>query len=58
MPNELVVALVYSFNPAVAIGAGVMKLIKISDIWIHILAELAAGLLAGLTFKLLNPTDR
>jgi aquaporin Z len=47
-----------AFNPAVAIGAGVMKLLKISDIWIHIVAELAAGLLAGLTFKSLNPTDK
>ena len=47
-----------AFNPAVAIGAGVMKLLKISDIWIHIVAELAAGLVAGLTFKFLNPTDR
>ena len=47
-----------AFNPAVAIGAGVMKLLKISDIWIHILADLAAGLVAGVTFKFLNPTDR
>ena len=47
-----------AFNPAVAIGAAVMKLLKISDIWIHIVAELAAGLLAGLTFKFLNPTDK
>lgn len=47
-----------AFNPAVAIGASVMKLLKISDIWTHIVAEIAAGLLAGLTFKLLNPTDK
>ncbi len=47
-----------AFNPAVAIGAVVMKLLRISDIWIHIVAELAAGLLAGLTFKFLNPTDK
>ena len=47
-----------AFNPAVAVGAAVMKLLKISDIWIHIIAELAAGLLAALTFKLLNPTDK
>ena len=47
-----------AFNPAVAIGAAVMKLLKFSDIWIHVVAELAAGLLAGLTFKFLNPTDR
>jgi aquaporin Z len=47
-----------AFNPAVAIGAAVMKLLKISDIWIHVVAELAAGLVAGLTFKFLNPTDK
>jgi len=47
-----------AFNPAVATGAAVMKLLKISDIWIHIVAELAAGLIAGLTFKFLNPTDK
>jgi aquaporin Z len=47
-----------AFNPAVAVGAAVMKLLKISDIWIHIIAELAGGLLAALTFKLLNPTDK
>ena len=47
-----------AFNPAVAIGAAAMKLLHFSDIWIHVVAELAAGLLAGLTFKFLNPTDK
>jgi aquaporin Z len=47
-----------AFNPAVAIGAAMMKLLKISDIWIHVIAELAAGLVAGMTFKFLNPTDK
>jgi aquaporin Z len=47
-----------AFNPAVAISAAVMKLLNFSDIWIHIVAELAAGLVAGLTFKFLNPTDK
>ena len=47
-----------AFNPAVATGAAAMKLLRISDIWIHIVAELAAGLIAGLTFKFLNPTDK
>src|SRR6266576_4087729 len=46
-----------AFNPAVAIGAAVMKILYLRDIWIHIVAELAGGLLAGLTFKFLNPTD-
>src|SRR5213082_3769990 len=46
-----------AFNPAVAVGAAVMKLVNFSDIWIHIVAELAGGFLAGVTFKFLNPTD-
>jgi aquaporin Z len=47
-----------AFNPAVAIGAAVMKIVNFQDIWIHIMAELAGGLLAGVTFKFLNPTDK
>ena len=47
-----------AFNPAVAVGAAMMHLVKFSDIWIHIAADLAGGLAAGLTFKLLNPTDK
>jgi aquaporin Z len=47
-----------AFNPAVAIGAAVMKLVKFSDVWIHLVADLAGGLVAGLTFKVLNPEDK
>jgi aquaporin Z len=47
-----------AFNPAVAVGAAVMKLVSFSKIWIHVTANLAAGLVAGLTFKFLNPDDR
>ena len=47
-----------AFNPAVAVGAAVMKLVKFSDIWLHIAADLAGGLVAGLTFKFLNPEDK
>lgn len=47
-----------AFNPAVALGAGTMHLVKFSDIWIHLVGDLAGGLCAGLTFKLLNPEDR
>ena len=46
-----------AFNPAVAVGAAVMKLVKFSDVWIHIVADLAGGLVAGLAFKFLNPED-
>ena len=47
-----------AFNPAVAVGAAMMKLVKFADIWIHIVADLAGGLVAGLTFKFLNPEDK
>ena len=47
-----------AFNPAVAVGLAMMKLVNFSDIWIHVTAELAGGLVAGLTFKFLNPADK
>ena len=47
-----------AFNPAVALGLAVMKLVNFADIWIHIVAEFAAALGAAVTFKLLNPTDQ
>lgn len=47
-----------AFNPAVAVGAAVMKLLSFSQIWLHIVADLGGGLVAGLAFKLLNPNDK
>ena len=47
-----------AFNPAVAVGAGVMKLLKFSDLWIHLAADLAGGAAAGMAFKRINPDDR
>jgi aquaporin Z len=47
-----------AFNPAVAIGVACMKLVSFSQIWVHIVADLAGGLGAGLVFKLLNPDDK
>jgi aquaporin Z len=46
-----------AFNPAVAVGAGVMKLVKFSQIWIHIVADLVGGAVAAFTFKIVNPGD-
>jgi aquaporin Z len=46
-----------AFNPAVAVGIGVMKLVNLSQIWIHIVADLAGGAVAALTFKIVNPGD-
>jgi aquaporin Z len=47
-----------AFNPAVAVGVGVMKLVRFSQIWIHIVADLAGGAFAAFTFKALNPGDK
>ena len=46
-----------AFNPAVALGLAVMKLVKFSDIWIHFAADMAGRLVAALVFKFLNPDD-
>lgn len=47
-----------AFNPAVAVGAGALGLIHLPSIWIHIVADLAGGLVAGLMFNFLNPDDK
>lgn len=47
-----------AFNPAVAIGASVMGLIHMPSVWIHLVADLAGGFVAGLTFLFLNPDDK
>jgi len=47
-----------AFNPAVAVGLSLMKLVSLSQIWIHIVAELIAGATAALVFKITNPSDQ
>ncbi len=47
-----------AFNPAVALGVAVMKLVSFSQIWLHLVADLAGGLVAGLVFKFINPGDK
>ncbi len=46
-----------AFNPAVAVGVGLMHLLKFSNIWIHLSAEVFAAIVAGLAFKAINPND-
>ena len=46
-----------AFNPAVAIGATIMGLIKSSAVWVHLVADLVAGAAAAFAFKALNPND-
>ena len=47
-----------AFNPAVAIGAMIMGLIKPIQIWIHLLGDFAGGAAAAYVFKYLNPDDK
>jgi aquaporin Z len=46
------------FNPAVALGGATAGIFAGSTIWIYLLAELAAGALAGVAFRALNPGDK
>jgi aquaporin Z len=47
-----------AFNPAVAVGVVVMKLVNVTDVWIHLVADFAGGAVAALTFNFLNPDDK
>ena len=46
-----------AFNPAVAVGISIMGLSAWSNIWIYLLANFSAGVVAASLFKFLNPTD-
>lgn len=45
-------ALVWSFNPAVAVGISVMGLVSWASIWIYLVANLLGG--AAAIFKIAN----
>lgn len=47
-----------AFNPAVALGAGIMKLIPFGQIWIHLLGDFLGGAAAAAVFLYLNPDDK
>ena len=47
-----------AFNPAVAIGACLMKGFIWADLWIYLVGCLAGGVLAGLVFNMNNPDDK
>ena len=47
-----------AFNPAVAVGITLMKLVNATDIWIHLVADFAGGIAAALAFKALSAEDR
>jgi aquaporin Z len=47
-----------AFNPAVALGASVMGLFAWSNLWLYLVAEVIAGVIAGLAFRALEPADK
>jgi aquaporin Z len=47
-----------AFNPAVTLGAAVMGMFAWSTLWVYVLAQVVAGIAAGVTFLALNPDDK
>ena len=47
-----------AFNPAVALGAATAGAFAWTSIWVYLVVQFGAGILAGLTFRALNPTDK
>jgi aquaporin Z len=47
-----------AFNPAVAVGASTIGLFAWSNLWLYLVAEVIAGVAAGLAFRALNPADK
>jgi aquaporin Z len=47
-----------SFNPAVTFGAATAGMFAWKTMWLYLIVELGAGVLAGLTFRALNPADK
>ena len=46
-----------AFNPAVAVGITLMGIAAIANIWIYLVANFAAALVAAFVFRTLNPED-
>ena len=46
-----------AFNPAVSLGAAVMGLFAWPTLWVYLLAQVVAGVVAGVSFPSLNPDD-
>src|SRR3954466_12856092 len=47
-----------AFNPAVSLGAAVMGMFAWPTLWIYLVAQVLAGIAAGVTFLALNPNDK
>jgi aquaporin Z len=47
-----------AFNPSVTPGAAVMGIFAWPTLWVYMVAQVVAGLAAGVTFMALNPDDK
>jgi aquaporin Z len=47
-----------AFNPAVAIGASVMKIFAWKNIWVYLVGCFVGAVLAAVVFKMNNPADK
>jgi aquaporin Z len=47
-----------AFNPAVSLGAAVMGMFAWTTLWVYLVAQVLAGIAAGLVFVALNRADR
>ena len=46
-----------AFNPAVAVGITLMGLSEAGNIWIYLVANFAAGVVAAIVFRIVNPDE-
>src|SRR3954452_7521538 len=47
-----------AFNPAVSLGGAVMGMFAWPTLWVYLVAQVLAGIAAGVTFLALNPHDK
>jgi aquaporin Z len=47
-----------AFNPAVTLGAAAMGMFAWPTLWVYIVAQILAGLAAGITFLVMNSNDK
>jgi aquaporin Z len=47
-----------AFNPAVTLGAAAMGMFAWSTLWVYLVAQVIAGVAAGVAFLALNPEDK
>jgi aquaporin Z len=47
-----------AFNPAVSLGAAAMGMFAWPTLWVYLVAQVLAGIAAGVTFLALNPDDK